>query len=363
MVASETTLIHLFLNRVNQSGDQEAIWIKRHGSFQPTSWSKLAQNVKSTAAALKRQGVRPGDRVVQLGENSYQWIVNDLAIQMARAIHVPVHAALTGDQILEQIDDCGAECVVVGDGKQFAKLNSAERSLTSDTIVIATERLPRLAEASIEVLTLPDLTASITADEADAVAHDAEQHLNPVSLATILYTSGTTGIPKGVVLSQRNLVTNTLSTVAAFGLQPTETRICFLPMSHIFARTCDLYTWIVRGSQIALVESLDTILPDCVRFRPTTINAVPYFFQRVHRYLVDQGKVDEPGALKKTLGGNVQACCSGGAALPNYLYDYFEEHGVPILQGYGLTETSPVIATNSPRRDETWNRRQTDSGC
>ena len=345
--SSTPTLIQLFVDRLSQSRDQTAIQVKRDGAFQKETWNALGDAVRRAATGFRELGVKPGDRVIQIADNSIEWIVCDLAIQMARAIHVPVHASLTAEQILEQISDCQASCIVVGDSQQFAKLMALADQL-NDTIPFVTHGdVPRISSQKRIVKTLQEVQ-EVSDDEAAALEAESLDLLTPASIATILYTSGTTGRPKGVVLSQRNLVSNTIATVEAFGLQPTELRICFLPFSHIFARTCDLYTWIRRGSEIALVESLETILPDCMRVQPDTINGVPYFYQRVHRYLVEQGKADEPESLKKVLGGNIKLCCSGGAALPDYIYDFFWQHDVPILQGYGLTESSPVITVNSP---------------
>ena len=346
-IDQNATLVHLFVERAKESGSQNALFTKLDGKFQGISWSTLHTDVCKTAASLKSIGINPGDRVVQIAENSYEWIVCDLAIQMARAIHVPVHAPLSSEQIFEQISDCEPKCIIVGDNSQYAKIMSSDHSLPFDTKLIPIQHAPQLAGPN-SVPTLSELREGITSDACAAVEKEALDRLLPASIATILYTSGTTGSPKGVVLSQRNLLSNTVATVEAFGLHPKELRICFLPFSHIFARTCDLYTWILRGSEIGLVESIDTILPDCMRLKPHTINGVPYFFQRVHRYLVEQGKADEEGSLKKILGGEIQLCCSGGAALPDYLCEFFERQGVPLFQGYGLSESSPVIAVNSP---------------
>ena len=124
----------------------------------------------------------------------------------------------------------------------------------------------------------------------------------------------------------------------------------FLPLSHIFARTCDLYTWIAVGSELALAESRETVVADCVAVKPSLINGVPYFFERVQRHLIDQGRADEEGSLREVFGGRLRLCCSGGAALPGHVYEFWQQRGIPILQGYGLTETSPVICASTPAR-------------
>ena len=156
-------------------------------------------------------------------------------------------------------------------------------------------------------------------------------------------------------------------------------RLSWLPLSHIFARTCDLYTWLVRGSQLGIVENREHIIADCANVHPTLINGVPYFFEKVKQGLIDAGKLGptEPGGqthLQKLLGGNMRACCSGGAALPGSRGRILFQEGMPLVQGYGLTESSPVISISTPdalqsrhfgpragRRGNSHRRRRRDS--
>ena len=137
----------------------------------------------------------------------------------------------------------------------------------------------------------------------ERLAQSARYEIGPASLATILYTSGTTGEPKGVMLSQGNLASNACSTIAQFGYEPDQVRLNFLPLSHIFARTCDLYGWLVDGSRLAIAESRETVLADCETIKPTCLNGVPYFYDKVYRGLCIAGKQNTPRALHEALGG------------------------------------------------------------
>src|SRR5690606_4976464 len=200
-----------------------------------------------------------------------------------------------------------------------------------------------------------ELFAAIGKSDLGEIEQEAIQQTGPNDLATILYTSGTTGEAKGVMLSHGNLISNAVASCEAFDTATEDIRLCWLPLSHIFARTCDLYTWLVRGSQLGLAESRETIIANCGQLRPTLLNGVPYFFEKVYRHLTGAGQIGpvEPGGptyLQQLLGGRIRACCSGGAALPDHVDEFFWQEGVPLVQGYGLTESSPVISTGTPKR-------------
>jgi long-chain acyl-CoA synthetase len=344
--AKNTTLVSLFADRMHAGGEKTALHIKRHGKFVRLTWNELADDALRTAAALLSLGVQRGDRIVHLSENRVEWIVMDLAIQLAQGVHVPMHAPLTGPQVVVQVVDSGARVVIVSGDEQAQKLAPLADRLPQGVHYISFDRCASPI-GQTPIRTLAELTEDVAKQDRGDIVQRAVSSIGPESLATILYTSGTTGEPKGVMLSHRNLVSNALGTIDAFGMSVDDLKLCFLPLSHIYARTCDLYTWLAQGAQLALAESRDTVLADCALIKPTMINGVPYFYQRVHRYLVERGWANEPGRLCQLLGGRIRVCCSGGAALPDYLFDYFQQQGVPLLQGYGLTESSPVISLSS----------------
>lgn len=348
MIDHLTTLPQLFHERTSASADNVGVFVRREGRLVGMAWREFAEDVRSVAAGLIRIGVQPGDRVAQFSENRYEWLVVDLAIQLAQAIHVPLHAPLTGEQAAYQIDHSGAVVVFVSTPTQLAKLASLPRSWRPSLQFFSFDPCDTKI-GGVPVSSWTVLRDGIDLASQEAAESNARTHVRPVSVSTILYTSGTTGEPKGVVLTQHNLVSNALAAVAKFGLSKEDRRLSFLPFSHIFARTCDLYTWLVTGCQLAIASSRESVLTDCLDFHPTTMNGVPYFYDKVRRLLVEEGRADAHGALREKLGGAMEYCCSGGAALPNHVFDFFWERGVPLLQGYGLTETSPVISMSTMR--------------
>ncbi|HUF80869.1 MAG TPA: AMP-dependent synthetase/ligase, partial [Burkholderiales bacterium] len=346
--ATEETIISLFSQRIKSHGSSPALHVPAPGGFEMRTWQQLADKVYRLAGLFVRLGVEPGDRILQISENREEWIVCDLAIQCVRGVHVPVHSSLTGPQIAWQIVDSGARIVCFSTEEQANKLVEVAEHLPDALRFISYDaETAAIGRCSVEPLSRA--TASVSPAEGKVAEQRAVRETAPDDLSTILYTSGTTGEPKGVMLCQRNLVTNATAALQVFEQARDDVRLNFLPLSHIFARTCDLYTWIVSGAELALARSRETVIADCAAVRPTLLNGVPYFFEKVMRILQDHGQADVPGALQHLFGGRLRFCCSGGAALPDHVFDFFHERGLMILQGYGLTETSPVITASAPR--------------
>ena len=335
MILNAKSLGDLFAERVTQSPAETALWFRDGDDFTSLTWRQVGDWVATVASWLREQGIRPGDGVASFAANHWKWVITDLAVYTAGGVHIPIHAPLTGQQAAYQIKDSGA------------------RALVLDGAV----ELQKLSEHAIGIPTL--LFSNVSSDDSTVGSCQTWDHLQrrdwdgavePASstdTATILYTSGTTGEPKGVILSHSNLLTNVVGTLQTIGQRATDLRLGFLPLSHIFARTCDLYTWIAAGAQLALAGSRESVLADCQKIRPQILNGVPYFFDRVRRYLVESSDEISDEALRDLFGGEIRLCCSGGAALPDHVFDFYQANNVPLLQGYGLIETSPVITISS----------------
>ena len=321
------TIAEMFQRSVADRPEDPARGAVVDGQLVWRTWRQLHGDVAQWAAALRDRGVGVDVHVGQIGGNSYEWIVVDLAIHFLGGVHIPLHAALTVDQALEQLAGGEAALTVVDH-----RLPSAEQLIES----LSADRFATHEQLHAEAAGMAD------SSEADAPASRQAD-----DLATILFTSGTTGQPLGVMLTHGNLVSNAIATTEAVDPPGDEVRLCVLPLSHIYARTCDLYSWLYRGTQLILAETRETILRDCQIAQPTVMNAVPYFYRKVAQVLHEKlGVVDET-ALRGAFGGKLEGCFCGGAGIAPETEKFYSERGLPIRSGYGLTEAGPVITATS----------------
>lgn len=346
------TLVHYFARHVREHAAEPCLIFRRDGRIVSFTWSELAGRAMRMAKALESLGVTVGDRVAIASPNRWEWIVADLAVLSLGGVNVPLHASLTGPQMRFQIVDSGARAVLLAGDEQAEKLATAG-PLPEGLQCAAFDATKHHIGNSV-VPQWTDLAPELDAVGAAAALIRAETSRKPDELATILYTSGTTGEPKGVMLTHGNLASNALAIVEGFRgpahlPDPKDRRLNLLPLSHIYARTCDYYCWLVAGSELALAGSPLTAVDDCKEMQPTLFNAVPYFYDRMMRKVIEIGFLAKlPGMLKRAMGGRVRHCCSGGAPLPDHVAQFFLDKGVLLTQGYGLTESSPVITMNTP---------------
>lgn len=348
VITQAPTIAHLLAERFAAGGDEIAIHAQLpDGVFHAITWRELQISVDAVVGVLLRSGVQPGDRVAQLSENRLEWVLVDFACALFQAVHVPLHASLSGPQALEQISHAGARLLFVSTREQASKLAAQRSTWPSDLAIVGYAACEDLLGSAWRG-ELTELCQAVTPGESLEIVRDYAGNIRPDTLATILYTSGTTGEPKGVMLTHGNLASNAIASVVIFGEQPDEVKLNFLPLSHIFARTCDLYAWLSRGGQLVLASCREKVVEEIARYQPTVLNGVPYFYDRVYRSLCEQQADQIPGALRKVLGGRIRMCNSGGAALPRHLFDFYHAQGVPLLEGYGLSESSPVITVSTP---------------
>ncbi len=375
------TLIRLFLDTV-ATWHKPAQFLRRGGQgWEAISADHALADVESVGLGLRHLGIRPGERVALISENRYEWVVADLAILGLGAVTVPIYATLTPEQCRAILADSEARAIVVSNAAQLAKIRAVQPDLPKLEFIIPIE--PGLADGPLEKTW--DLVTGHGAlargadpllfrERADAIAPD--------DLATIIYTSGTTGEPKGTMLSHANISENAEACLKVIELSPADVSLCFLPLSHIFERMAGLYTMLAAGVSIAFARSIETVAEDACQVRPTVMTGVPRFYEKVRMRVLENAR-SQPllrrgifywalgeglrkarahlagrrhfaplapladhlvGAkVRARIGGRLRMGFSGGAALHPMVLEFFLAMGIPIIEGYGLTETSPVI--------------------
>jgi long-chain acyl-CoA synthetase len=349
------TIPSLFQSQAETLGDSTLYLVKREGAYQPISWQTVRRDVETLAAALIARGVHPGDRVAILSENRYEWVVADLAILHAGAASVTLHFPLTPEQVEEQLRDSESCAIFVSTAQQAQKVESIRDHLPalkhsfSFDAVSGWTPIAQLQQEGEQLLRDKPTLARETAEL---------NHWD--SLATLIYTSGTTGDSKGVMLSHGNLLANMYACMQVFPPPGRDyVMFNFLPLSHIYAHTCDHLVAIALGVQMAFAESFDTLAQNLQEVRPHAINGVPRFYEKVRErvmqvigskpFLRMLGGYARKKGMRRAFGGRLIWAISGGAALDPQVAEFYWENGIQLFQGYGLTETSPVLTGNNPK--------------
>jgi long-chain acyl-CoA synthetase len=386
------TLNQLFFDCVAKYDKPDAFQFKRGGRYQPLSHRDLAVRVRRTAMGLLEQGLHPGDRVAILSENRPEWAIADYACLTAGLIDVPLYASLPASQLLPMLVDSGSTAAFVSTAEQAAKIAEIRGQLPALRLVIS---FSEDAAPGVD-LSLGELEAwGAAADTAAAarIYRDRALAVRPEDLATIIYTSGTTGEPKGVMLTHDNIHSNVMAARDALPAINADVTLSFLPLSHIFGRMADHYLMFAAGASIAYAESFDTLAANFREVRPTFVLGVPRVYEKVYAAAVDKAMhggeltrrifvwaraigeqcLDERIAgrqpsgglamryavaralvfsrLSSRMGGRIRFFVSGGAPLAREVHRFFHAAGLTILEGYGLTETSPVICVNTPAQN------------
>ena len=371
------TINDIFYGIVDSNRDRVMTY-KQTVKWIPISSRELYREAVGVARTLSSWGIQRGDRIAILSENRPEWALADFGALLLGAVVVPIYTTLTAEQTAYLLKDCGARVIFLSTADQLKKFleiraeTQVEKAVIMDYVGI-TEAIPmhRLMHEG-------------------PVARDPEfdaraQSVGPDDLATIIYTSGTTGVPKGVMLTHGNMASNIACSLAAFGVGHSDSYISFLPLSHVTARHVDS-AMLYHGVTVAYCPIIDQLLKAIVEVQPTVFVAVPRVYEKIY-YQVQQrthaglknkmyrwalkvghayrdeilaGKTPSSPAwkladklvfsqLRQALGGRVQLFISGGAPLGRELAGWYADLGIRIHEGYGLTETSPVIAVNTPK--------------
>jgi long-chain acyl-CoA synthetase len=332
-------LAELHRLQAERLASRPALRFKQHGLYHDYFWHQYRQDAVACAAALIANGIQVGDRVGLFAENRHDWLVADIGVLTAGAVCVTPHAPLTPPQVQYELADSGASWLFVSTRAQLDKILQVRDELPSIRGIITFDRLT--GDLPPDVHSWDAFLARGRHSSAQEIAK-REAALDGESLATIMYTSGTTGKPKGVMLTHGNLLTNALAVISMVPPEPEDVLLSWLPYSHIYARTVDHYRGIAAGTLLCLGESVETLVVNLAESEPTHMNAVPRFYEKVLAYATT------PKKLRDLFGRRIRFLSSGGAPLPPPIAKAYDDAGLLVLQGYGLTESSPVISMNCP---------------
>jgi len=383
------TLNQLFFQAIEGYDKPDALQVKIGGRYEAISHRSMLERVRHVAYALQWMGAKPGDRVAILSENRPEWAIADFACLTTGVTDVAIYPTLPDPQIAYILKDSGATAIFVSTAEQAQKLATIRHQLPALRCVISFDSV----ESGLADFSMAEFERRGADDEPpDAAARHRERALQvrPDDIATFLYTSGTTGEPKGVMLTHDNIYSNVTASREMIPFAGNDVALSFLPLSHILERMAGHYLMFATGTSIAYAESTTSVPENMLEVRPTLMISVPRLYEKMYARVVETGMTG--GALKKRIfvwaratgekwadvtlagdtprgilalqyslaqrlvfsklkartGGRLRYMVSGGAPLSPEINKFFYAAGLTILEGYGLTETSPVIAVNTP---------------
>ena len=381
------TINQMVQNTIQQHGSETALSHKVDKEYQDISYATLAERIKNFCLGLTELGLQKGDRVALLSENRPEWAITDLAILAGGGVTVPMFATSTSAQVEYIVRDSGAKIICVSSERQLQKIKDWDANVPTSLqhIVVFDE----LQDDSVRTFNqVCELGQQV--ENGDQVYQQASEAVEPSDLASIIYTSGTTGDPKGAMLTHSNFMSNVQAATGVVTIGTEDVFLSFLPLSHVFERMGGHYLPLSSGATIAYAESPFTIRQNMQEVRPTVMMSVPRVYEAMHERILNSVKEGSPTKqkifhwsvgvgskvsqaiqqkkkpslglsmkasianklvfekLKAVTGGRLRFFVSGGAPLSKAIAEFFHAAGILILEGYGLTETSPVICVNRP---------------
>jgi long-chain acyl-CoA synthetase len=385
-----STIPEMFRNLTGkfQSDTRPALMHKVDGKYAGISYAELLRRVELFALGLASFGVRKGERISIISENRPEWVIADQAAAALGVVTVPVYPTMTAKQVEYIFNDAGVKLAIVSNQFQLTKVQKVREQIpTLERVVLMGGKDTPEESAATEfskVYQAGEAFQKIHPDYLQAT----QEAVKPEDLLTLIYTSGTTGNPKGVMLTHHNLVSNIINSAEVIKIGPDDILLSFLPLSHSFERMAGYYTALSCGATIAYAESVESVRDNMLEVRPTIVTTVPRLFERIHSRVLKQVESGSPvkrkifywglevgreygrrvrehrsippllaakqalaaklvfSKLKERTGGRMKFFVSGGAALGKEFGEFFEAVGLKIIEGYGLTESSPVIAAN-----------------
>ncbi len=380
----------MYYKQADRNKGRVIIKHKKDGKWLDITWDQNRELTEALACGLIKLGIKPQEKVCILSENRNEWYVSDIAIQSAGAVTVPVYATDTPDQVAYIVNDSDAVAIIISTAQQYNKIKTKRDEMPNLKHIISMDKLNN----ENGIMWFYDLTASGRSNGLKEGLDKILKAINPQDLATIIYTSGTTGDPKGVMLTQSNLLSITDASYDAFKDELTdEVMLSFLPLSHGYARIADFYVPLYHAKGVqAIAESIDKIADNLKEIQPTMFVSVPRVYEKVYGRIISQVEADKPikrkifywaisvgrkaapylmeskslplslsfqyqlantlvfKKIKQAVGGRLKFAIAGGAPLSKELGEFFFALGIKIIEGYGLTETSAIFMANPPKK-------------
>jgi long-chain acyl-CoA synthetase len=381
------TIAQLFLNTVRSYVRDGLMLHKKEGRYQPISTQDFADSVKYFSLGLKDLGLKAGDKMVILSDSRAEWVMADIGNLCQGGVTVPIYSSLVPEQIKYIVNDSDSKIVAFSDSLQWQKLKTIKAELKNVTHYITF--LPEASEGALTFAQVMERGKKL-AQENPGLFEKMTQQVKPDDLASIIYTSGTTGVPKGVMLTHSNFISNIKACASVIDFSEKDTVLSFLPLSHVLERMVT-FTYLYKGCTIGYAESMDAVVvaKNLLEVRPHIMVCVPRFIEKIYSKVMDNvlrssalkrkiffwgvkvgrefakrklNRQPIPGFLqfKKNMahklvyskiiektGGRVRFFISGAAPLSKDIAEFFYAMGLVVLEGYGLTETSPVISVNT----------------
>ncbi len=360
---------------------------KKDGEYHDLSFKRMREWVEEFAAGLTSLGLAKDDKLAIISENRPEWVVADIGTLYLGAVDVPIYPTLTAKQEEFILNDSGTKIAVVSNQYQLNKILKVRDEIRTLEHIIVMNDINVSGEKNVHTMSSVCEQGKKYLEKDPDLLKKSRADVKPDDLLTIIYTSGTTGNPKGVMLTHNNLVSNIIGTTSIIEISSKDELLSFLPLCHSFERMAGYYTAMACGCTVAYAESIDTVRDNLLEIRPTIVTTVPRLFERIYSRVKQQVESSPPARqkifnwaidvgkryieaskqnrtgivlkgqhaladklvfskLKERTGGRIRFFVSGGAALARELGEFFEALGIIIVEGYGLTETSPVITAN-----------------
>ena len=383
-------LANMFWERVNLTPDRVGQKYKQDGKWVELTYKEVGEKVRKFALGLLALGMKKGDKLSLLSENRPEWLWTDFATLSVGGVLVTIYATNTPEQVAYIIKDSESRFVVVSNNNQLQKVLAKKKELPTIERIIIFDPIKDITDKDPMVMSLEDLLKLGESYEKPEELDERLKSIEPDDLASLIYTSGTTGDPKGVMLSHKNFLSNVEAVMKLIDFKEDDIALSFLPLSHSLERMGGHFTMVYAGVPIAYAESIDKLPQNLREVRPTIMISVPRIYEKVNARIVEQVEKSSPvkkaifkwaldvgskvsrlkqqkkpiplplklqlaladklvfSKLKEAVGGRIRYFVSGGAPLAREIAEFFHAAGMLILEGYGLTETSPVITVNTP---------------